>query len=306
MTYVQRHPLQSLGPIHPPKVDKNAIKPSVARPINIRVKDPLDHYAPAIIHEPRNYSAEGSNGSAVVLVSGAGGGVSGPAGTDLYLLTPDELAWPALFCADQTIPGIYPSLADKLTLLLSIPVIRLDYRLAANPEHCTSDIIASFNYLSQHYRTSRFVLVGWSFGGSPCFSAAAEEPDRLRGVATIASQTAHTAGISSLSPRPLLLLHATDDLVLASACSETLYRQYGSDGSRELKLFEGDDHGLSKHAPEVEGMLLAFAAKLLGFEKSLDTETMIQAGQDLVESSEERKKEMEEGRDLEEGEKLTY
>lgn len=33
---------------------------------------------------------------------------------------------------------------------------------------------------------------------------------------------------------------------------------------------------------------------------------MIQAGQDLVESSEERKKEMEEGRDLEEGEKLTY
>lgn len=92
MTYVQRHPLQSLGPIHPPKVDKSAIKPSVARPINIRVKDPLDHYAPAIIHEPRNYKAGDSNGSAVVLVSGAGGGVSGPAGTDLSLLTPDELA----------------------------------------------------------------------------------------------------------------------------------------------------------------------------------------------------------------------
>lgn len=92
MTYVQRHPLHSLGPIHPPKVDKSAIKPSVARQINIRVKDPLDHYAPAILHEPRNYNAGDSNGSAVVLVSGAGGGVSGPAGTDLYLLTLDELA----------------------------------------------------------------------------------------------------------------------------------------------------------------------------------------------------------------------
>ena len=80
MATVQRHPFHSLGPIHPPKVDKSVIKPSLARKINIRVKDPLDHAAPAILHEPRKYSIDDANASAVVLVSGAGGGVSGPAG----------------------------------------------------------------------------------------------------------------------------------------------------------------------------------------------------------------------------------
>lgn len=143
--------------------------------------------------------------------------------------------------------------------------MRLDYRLAANSPNCTSDIIASLNYLSQHYRSKRFVVVGSSFSGSPCFSAAADEPERVRGVATIASQTANTAGVAMLSPRPLLLLHSTDDTVLAASCSETLCRQYGTGGSCELKLFEGDDHGLAKHAPEVEGMLLAFVERVLGF-----------------------------------------
>lgn len=204
----------------------------------------------------------------------------------------------------MTAVGIYPSLADKFTLL-SIPCIRLDYRLAANTEHCTSDIIACLNYLSQHYRTAHFVVIGWSFGGSPCFSAAANEPDRIRGVATIASQTTNTAGICSLSPRPLLLLHGAEDMVLAAACSETLYRQYGSEGERELKLFEGDDHGLTGHAPEVEGILLAFGARVLGFKSLLNGEVMELARQDLVESGQERVKEMEQGRDLE-GEKLTY
>lgn len=87
MATVERHPVSSLGPIHPPKVEKSAVKPSVAKRINIRVKDPLDHYAPAILHEPRKYSMEEANASAVILVSGAGGGVSGPAGISSHLFT---------------------------------------------------------------------------------------------------------------------------------------------------------------------------------------------------------------------------
>lgn len=147
--------------------------------------------------------------------------------------------------------------------------------------------------------------MGWSFGGSPCFSAAADEPVRIRGVATIASQTASTAGVAMLSPRPLLLLHGTDDTVLAPSCSETLYRQYGTEGPRELRLLEGDNHGLSNHAPEIEGVLLAFVARVLGFERLLHSaDVMMQAGQDLVGSSEERVNEMEMGHDLE-GETLT-
>ncbi|KAF7180894.1 hypothetical protein CNMCM7691_000023 [Aspergillus felis] len=280
MAAVRPHTLHSLGPVHPPKVEKRAIKPSIARHVNIRVNDPLDHDAPAILHEPRSYSAVEAKESAVVLVSGAGGGVSGPS-------------------------GIYASLGDKLALLLGIPCIRLDYRRPARTEYCSADIVASFTYLRKHFNSSSFVLVGWSFGGSPCFTVAAQQPECVRGVATVASQTAQTAGIQKLSPRPVLLLHGTDDTVLSPTCSETLYREYGN-GPRELKLLPGDDHGLTKHAPEVEKMIFEFAAKTLGFEKLLNQQPMVldQAGEDLVESRDERIREMGEGHDLEGGERL--
>ncbi|PKX91026.1 uncharacterized protein P174DRAFT_463177 [Aspergillus novofumigatus IBT 16806] len=248
----------------PTLVEKRAIKPSIARHVNIRVNDPLDHDAPAILHEPRSYSFNESKGSAVVLVSGAGGGVSGPG-------------------------AIYPSLADKLALLLGIPSIRLDYRRPARTEYCSADIVASFTYLREHFNSSAFVL-----------------DDRVRGVATVASQTANTVGIKKLSPRPVLLLHGTDDTVLSptcsATCSETLYREYG-DGPRELRLLPGDDHGLTKHSTEVEKMIFEFAAKTLGFEKLLN-QTLDQAGEDLVESRDERIREIVEGHDLEGDERL--
>lgn len=200
--------------------------------------------------------------------------------------------------------GIYPSLADKLALLISIPCIRLDYREPAKTDYCTADIIASLNYLSQQYSSSRFVIVGWSFGGSPCITAAAEEPDRIRGITTVGTQSAGTDGINQLSPRPFLLLHGEDDHVLSATSSQGLYQKYGTEGQRDLKLFPGGDHGLTGHAPEAEGMILAFAAKTLGFERLLDYETMYQARRDLVESNEERKKEMESGHDLAGGERI--
>jgi hypothetical protein len=90
MTSTLSHTPSTLGPLHPAKVQKAAIKPSVAKSIGIRVKDPLDHDAPAILHEPRNYNQQRANSSAVVLISGAGGGVSGPAGMVLLILY-DEL-----------------------------------------------------------------------------------------------------------------------------------------------------------------------------------------------------------------------
>lgn len=80
MTAVQPRPPHDLGPIHPPRIERRAVKNSVARHVNIRVDDQLDHDAPAILHEPRSYSIIESKGAAVVLVSGAGGGVSGPGG----------------------------------------------------------------------------------------------------------------------------------------------------------------------------------------------------------------------------------
>jgi hypothetical protein len=72
--------LQHPGPIHPARIEKSAIKPAIAHQVRIRVHDPLDHEVGAVVHEPRSYNVTKSNAAAVVLISGAGGGVSGPAG----------------------------------------------------------------------------------------------------------------------------------------------------------------------------------------------------------------------------------
>ncbi|KAH1501724.1 hypothetical protein KXX06_001145, partial [Aspergillus fumigatus] len=152
----------------------------------------------------------------------------------------------------------------------------------ARTEYCSADIVASFTYLREHFNSTTFVLIGWSFGGSPCFTVAAQD-DRVRGVATVASQTANT--------------------VLSPACSETLYREYGNTGPREIRLLPGNDHGLTRHSTEVEKMIFEFAAKTLGFEKLLD-QSSDQAGEDLIESRDERIREMVEGHDLEGDERL--
>ncbi|KAL3433269.1 Alpha/Beta hydrolase protein [Aspergillus tetrazonus] len=281
MATFSKHHLQPLGPIHPPRLGSARANEVDAQPVFIPVHDPLDHEAPAILHSPRDYDAAEARNSAVVLVSGAGGGVSGPS-------------------------GIYPSLADKLAILLGIHVVRLDYRVAARTDYCVPDIAATMDYLQDNHGSTRFVVVGWSFGGSPCFTIAAQQPDRVLGVATVASQTAQTSGVRKLSPRPLLLLHGSGDTCLPQRCSESLYQQYGDDqsGSREIKIFKGDNHGLSKNAPEAEGMLLVFAARALGLEDELTAASVRIAAQDWVGSEGERVKEMAEGHDFEGGEVL--
>ncbi|OJJ46091.1 hypothetical protein ASPZODRAFT_133076 [Penicilliopsis zonata CBS 506.65] len=275
MTSIQRRSIPTLGPLHPPNVEKHAVKPSIARHVQIRVSDPLDHSVQAILHEPHSYNAMQA---------------SYDLSTFLFKLT--------------GLRGIYTSLADKLAVLLSIPCIRLDYRQPGTTQCCIFDILGAFTYLSRHFSSSRFVLVGWSFGGAPCFTVASREPQRVRGVATIASQTAGTVGITKLAPRPVLLLHGTGDRVLSYLCAKSLYHEYGTEGQREMELYEGDDHGLTMNAPEAEQRIFKFVARCLELESLLDREVSDKARQDLVESREERIREMEMGRDLEGGEKI--
>ncbi|PYH40797.1 uncharacterized protein BP01DRAFT_408871 [Aspergillus saccharolyticus JOP 1030-1] len=271
------HSLSSLGPLHAAQAPTSLPTAPIVERIRIIVHDPHDHEAPAILHQPRIYNAREVDGAAVILISGAGGGVSGPS-------------------------GIYPSLADKLSLRLAIPVLRLDYREPARTKYCTADVLAAMDHLAQQYRSTRFVIVGWSFGGSPCFTVAAKEPERVVGIATVASQTAMTSGISKLSPRPLLLLHGTGDTVLSVRCSTALYGQYGSEGSRELKTFPGDDHGLSQNAEEAERLLFRFATRTLRFNEDAEKG----GGHSWAGGWNERRQAMQEGRDLENGEAVNY
>lgn len=119
------------------------------------------------------------------------------------------------------------------------------------------------DYLETGYAVSRFVLVGWSFGGAPVFTVGGSDR-RVVGCATVASQTADTDGIRKVAPRPVLLLHGTGDKTLSPSCSERLYREYGTKGERTIRLFQGDDHALTRCSGEAEELLCEFIVRLAG------------------------------------------
>ncbi|KAL2182147.1 Alpha/Beta hydrolase protein [Thermothelomyces heterothallicus CBS 202.75] len=212
------------------------------------------HYQrPATAQPPHHHR------TAAILLSGAGGGVTGPS-------------------------SIYLSLACKLaTLGRGIPTLRLDYRAAGRRESCAADARAGMAYLRDLYGLDRFVLVGWSLGGAVALSAAADDP-RVVGCAAVASQmpvpvpvplpgTEGEAVAARLPPRPLLLLHGSDDSTIGVECSRRLFDAYGTRdgagagagaGDRALEIFEGDNHALSGNAERAEELLCEFVARCAG------------------------------------------
>ncbi|MCJ1254951.1 hypothetical protein MMC24_002767 [Lignoscripta atroalba] len=213
-------------------------------PLSIKVADGPDGAVAAFLHLPQEYTrgqTEGKTRTAAVLLSGAGGGVVGPS-------------------------SIYLSMAEKLASLQDgIPVMRLDYRFPARNKYCVADVHSAMKYLEDRYAVARFVLVGWSFGGAPVFTVGGSDK-RVVGCATVASQTADTDGIRSLSPTPVLLLHGTGDRTLDPICSRRLYQAYGSMGHRDLQLFDRDDHALTRNAEKAEEMLSRFILKCAGID----------------------------------------
>ena len=171
--------------------------------------------------------------SAVVMVSGASGGVVGPS-------------------------GAYPALARQLQAA-EIAALRLDYRKPGNMNECVYDLDAGLEELRRR-GVKRFALVGWSFGGAVVISSGVAHSDVV-GVATLASQTAGTAAVSRLAPRSLLLLHGTADRVLPDGCSRYLYEEAAE--PKRLILFEGDGHEFSRSHAEVVQTLLDWAVGLL-------------------------------------------
>ena len=193
--------------------------------------------------------------------------------------------------------SIYLSLADKLASLKHpIPSLRLDYRFPARNKHCVRDVLTAMNLLESEYKFSKFVLVGWSFGGAPVFTVGGMD-QRVVGCATVASQTAGTEGIRDLAPRPVLLLHGTGDRTLSHSCSERLFKMYGDKGERELKLFEGDDHALTGNSLEAERRIGEFVLRCVGVRKGDMHEDEEVLGEELV-GGEERIELMRKGGDL--------
>lgn len=277
------------GPKHAPAA--KSLKKANKRLCTVKVlrisspKPDSEWFFPAYLHLPLNYRREAdkrSNKTAVILLSGASGGVAGPS-------------------------SIYISMADKIaSLRRGIPVLRMDYRYPAWNKYCVADVLAAMDFLQKALGISRFVLVGWSFGGAPVMTVGGQD-DRVVGCATVASQTAETEGVERVATKnlPLLLLHGTGDCTLAASCSERLletYRRHVKDDMGFLQLFEGDDHALTRNSAKAEAMLCAFVMRCAGVEISEEEDSVVL--RTCLVAREERVRLMEEAGDLGEGESL--
>lgn len=96
----------------------------------------------------------------------------------------------------------------------------------------------------------------------------------------------------------MLLLHGTGDDSLSDYCAKRLYQMYGSArGERILKLFDGDNHGLTRNSLKAEQLIFDFVSKNLG-RRVEDGEEALKA-ENMVGDKEDRVKLMKAGNDLE-------
>lgn len=163
----------------------------------------------------RLYVADGD--AAVLCVFGAGGGLGGPAG------------------------GAYTRLGTRFAAR-GIASLELDYRQPANLQECVIDVLTGIAWLEREEK-HRIVLVGHSFGGAVVISAGMLSK-HVVAVAALSSQSAGTASVADLSPRPVLFIHGEDDEILPASCSRDLYRRASE--PKRLILYPGCRHGLDQ------------------------------------------------------------
>ena len=153
--------------------------------------------------------------AAVLWVFGAGGGLGGPAG------------------------GVYERLGRRLADE-GVTSLQLDYRRPAALVPCVLDVLAGIRFLVETGRP-RVVLVGHSFGGAVVITAGAASA-AVVGVAAMSSQSRGTRAAAALAPRPLLLVHGTDDEILPDTTSRDIHAR--ARPPKRLVLYPGCRHGL--------------------------------------------------------------
>lgn len=183
----------------------------------------------------RVHEADGDK--AVLYVFGAGGGLGGPAG------------------------GVYERMAKHLQPR-GITSLQLDYRRPGFFGECVDDVLSGIEYLSDLGK-SAIVLVGHSFGGAVVIRTGIMS-DAVIAVAALSSQTVGAENVAELSPKPLLLVHGTDDEVLPYSCSMYLYREALE--PKEMILYEGCMHGLDQCRDELDKAMSSWFTEVLALD----------------------------------------
>ena len=163
----------------------------------------------------------------VIWLSGAGGGVDGPA------------------------RRLYPEASRRLQQQ-GIASLRLDYRRPEDLPACVLDALCGVAFFAGE-GIHRVALVGHSFGGAVAISAGVSSP-RVRAVAALASQTAGSVQMAPhLAPRSLLVVHGTRDKILPVFNARKIYEVAGE--PKQLRLLNDVGHGLSAARDEILDLL---------------------------------------------------
>ena len=120
--------------------------------------------------------------------------------------------------------------------------IRVGYRRPNDLDECILDVAAACD-LAARAGGEAFVTVGHSFGGAVALGAGIALPAHVRGVVTLATQSAGCESAAQLWPRPILLLHGDRDEILPVMCSEVVSELAGGG---ELVVLPGAGHLLNQ------------------------------------------------------------
>ncbi|MCA9830805.1 MAG: alpha/beta hydrolase [Dehalococcoidia bacterium] len=164
--------------------------------------------------------------AALICVSGAMGGVDGPAG------------------------ALYPALAVGLAPA-GVSVLRLDYRQPNVFEECVADVLAGCSFL-KGIGASSLALVGHSFGAAVVIKAGELAPIVVA-VCSMSPQLHGTRQVENLG-KPLLLIHGAADTVLDHEASEDVYRRAAD--PKQIVLLADTGHGLMQSRKKIEALLL--------------------------------------------------
>ncbi len=179
-------------------------------------------------------ACEGEPGAAVLL-GGALGGFDGPA------------------------DGLYGRLAERL-VEGGVSCLRVHYREPGEFSECVLDALAALSFI-KGIGGGRVVLVGHSFGGAVVIKAGELSP-AVTAVAALSSQRYGTSTVENLAPRPLLLVHGSEDTVLLPAASQDIFDRAGD--PKRLMLLEGAGHALMEYRDELTAVVEEFVLAMAG------------------------------------------
>lgn len=159
-----------------------------------------------------------------------------------------------VLCAGGAMGGLLgpgTSFFHELGLVLAaehgIATIRVGYRRPNDLAACVDDVVAA-SLLAENNGAESFVSIGHSFGGAVAVGVAITPSpiaESVRGVVTLATQSAGCENASGLADRALLLIHGDADEILPVWSSEVVNDLAGGHG--RLEILPGAGHLLREN-----------------------------------------------------------